>query len=87
MKRTATVYVWLIVLVLAVFWACGVVTGYTLGRAQADGCSGYNGPVLNVVNCDGQTCTGFQIFGFWTYNCTPIAPPPAPPPAAPAPVN
>jgi hypothetical protein len=79
MRRHVTIWAWLLVLMLAVFWFSGLAIGYSLGTAQAQGCSGYDGQFIGVTNCDGQQCTRFQLFGFWTYNCTPIAPPPPPP--------
>lgn len=79
MKRIIRVPALLLAFTMIAIWLCGLVTGWSLGIAKADQCSGYSGPFFSQSNCDGQQCTSFQIFGFWSTQCTdPVAPPPQP---------
>lgn len=81
MRRHVTLWVWLIILLLATFWASGLAIGWSLGIANADPyqCSGYSGPFFSQSNCGGQQCTSVNIFGFWSSQCTPVYQPPPEP--------
>ena len=77
MKRKALITVWVIPLLLLLFWVCGLVTGYSLGKAHADQCTGWNGQFFNYSNCGGYVCQGVSFGPFWTQNCNdPYYPPP-----------
>lgn len=89
MKRTTTVYTWALILILFVFWACGVVIGYAVGHSVGKQhynaqCFGWQGRFLQATQCDnGYSCTGASFGPFWTQNCNDPSTYVPPPPAAP----
>jgi hypothetical protein len=75
MRKRTTVYTWLLVFSLFVFWACGVVLGFSVGKAHADTCTGWSGAFFNYSNCGGQVCQGVS-FGLDSELHRPLLPPP-----------
>jgi hypothetical protein len=54
---------------MILMWICGMATGYSIGTAQADSCTGWSGRYFQTSTCGGQTCSGFSFGPFFTTQC------------------